>query len=296
MVVRIISGAIVLAFLLVFGLLGGPAQAIFLGVLSCIGYLEFTKATNVRLDEQKVSGYEKVGFVTIILYYILLILFDDVMPFHQILNEWAVKEIGMFNYFTILILLLFIIAVVIMFGIYIFTYPKHKIQQMTPAVFGMIYVALTLSFAYHVRELPHGIYLVWLVYISASVCDTFAYFSGCLFGKHKLTPKLSPKKTIEGAVGGCLAATIAGGLMGWIYYAFVDNRIGVIPLFALVCFIGSIVSMCGDLTASAVKRDGGIKDYGKLIPGHGGVLDRFDSVIFTAPMVYFLVVLFLHFD
>ncbi len=295
MVTRIISGAVVLVIILGFGLLGGPAQAVFLAVLSCIGYLEFTKAVDVRLHENKISGYEKVGIVSIILYYILLLITDDCMPFHQNIIGWLHSEMGVFNRFTILVLLLFVVAVVVMFGIYIFTFPKHTIRQMTPAVFGLIYVALTLSFLYLIRELPHGIFLVWLAYISALVCDTCAYFAGSLFGRHKLTPKLSPKKTIEGAVGGMLGATIAGGLMGWLFYACIDCEILVIPLFAVICMIGSIVSMCGDLTASAIKRNGNIKDFGKLIPGHGGVLDRFDSVIFTAPMVYFLVVLLLDF-
>lgn len=295
MVTRIISGAAVLVVILGFGLLGGPPQAVFLAVLSCIGYLEFTKAVKVRLDEKKISGYEKVGVASIILYYILLLMTDDCMPFHENIINWLHSEMGVFNRFTILVLLLFIIAVVVMFGIYIFTFPKHTIHQMTPAVFGLLYVALTLSFLYLIRELPNGIYLVWLAYISGLVCDTCAYFAGSWFGKHKLTPKLSPKKTIEGAIGGVFGATLAGGLMGWLFFACVDCEILVIPMFAVICMIGSVVSMCGDLTASAIKRNADIKDYGKLIPGHGGVLDRFDSVIFTAPMVYFLVVLFLDF-
>ncbi len=293
MVTRIISGAVVLLFILGFGLLGGPAQAVFLAALSCIGYLEFTKAVDVRLHEDKISGYEKVGVTAIILYYILLLMTDDSMPFHNAIVGWLHSEMGVFNRFTILVLFLFIVAVVFMFGIYIFTFPKHTIRQMTPAVFGLIYVALTLSFLYLIRELPHGIFLVWLAYISSLVCDTCAYFAGSWFGKHKLTPKLSPKKTVEGAVGGALGAMIAGGLMGWLFYACVNCGILVIPMFAVICLVGSIVSMCGDLTASAIKRNGNIKDYGKLIPGHGGVMDRFDSVIFTAPMVYFLVVLFI---
>lgn len=293
MVTRIISGAVVLVFILGFGLWGGPAHAIFLGILSCIGFLEFTKAVDIRQHENKVSGYEKVGVAAIILYYLLLLISDNDMPFYSVVSKWLETEKGVFNNFTILMLFIFIIAVVVMFGIYIFTFPKHTIRQMTPAVFGMIYVALSLSFLYYIRELPNGIFLVWLAYISALVCDTCAYFSGSWFGKHKLTPKLSPKKTIEGAIGGIFGATVAGGLMGWLFYALTDCNLFVIPLFCIICLVGSVVSMCGDLTASAIKRNSEIKDFGKLIPGHGGVLDRFDSVIFTAPMVYFLVVLFI---
>lgn len=292
MLTRIISGAAVLVFILGFGLIGGPAHAIFLGILSCIGYLEFTKATGVRMDPKKVSGYEKVGVVAIVVYYLVLLLTDDSLPIYDHVAAWLHVDMGVFNHFTIIVLLLFVSAVVCMFGIYIFTFPKHTINQMTPAVFGLLYVALMLSFLYLIRELPNGILLIWLAYISSLVCDTCAYFTGSWFGKHKLTPKLSPKKTIEGAIGGCVCATIAGGLMGWLFYGCVEgSQIYVIPAFALVCCVGSVVSICGDLTASAIKRNANIKDYGKLIPGHGGVLDRFDSVIFTAPMVYFLVVL-----
>lgn len=295
MLTRIISGAVVLLFILGFGLLGGPAQLVFLGVISCIGYLEFTKAVGVRLQENKVSGYEKVGVTAIVLYYLLLLFADDSMPYHTKVAGWLEAEMGLFNYFTILVLLLFVIAVVVMFGIYIFTFPKHTINQMTPAVFGLIYVALTLSFLYYIRELQYGIYLIWLAYISSLVCDTFAYFAGSFFGKHKLTPKLSPKKTIEGAIGGVLGATIGGALMGWLFHTCVHCSFWVIPLFGVICLVGSLVSMCGDLTASAIKRNGNIKDFGNLIPGHGGIMDRFDSVIFTTPMVYFLVVLFIDF-
>ena len=116
--------------------------------------------------------------------------------------------------------------------------------------------------------------------------DTFAYCTGMLFGKHKAFPKLSPKKSVEGCIGGAVGAAILA-----VVYAIIVNQmysdISVfIPGFALLGFLASVVSQIGDLAASAMKRNFGIKDYGKLIPGHGGVLDRFDSVIFTAPLLF----------
>ena len=108
-----------------------------------------------------------------------------------------------------------------------------------------------------------------------------AYCTGMLIGKHKMAPVLSPKKSVEGAVGGVAGAA----LLGVIYAAATQ---GPMLEYAVICAIGALISMVGDLAASAIKRNQGIKDYGKLIPGHGGILDRFDSVIFTAPVIYFL--------
>ena len=153
--------------------------------------------------------------------------------------------------------------------------------------FGILYVAVMLSFIYQTRNLEDGLFLVGLVFLCSWGCDTCAYCVGVLIGKHKMAPKLSPKKSIEGAVGGLAGAALLGAL-----YALAINRWGgttVSPAeFALICFVGGMISMIGDLAASAIKRDHDIKDYGKLIPGHGGILDRFDSVIFTAPVTYFM--------
>jgi phosphatidate cytidylyltransferase len=138
------------------------------------------------------------------------------------------------------------------------------------------------------RHIENGKYFIWLVFISAWACDTGAYFIGINFGKHRLTPKLSPKKSVEGAVGGTLTAVAAGFLFGWALTYFIPEYKGLHLAIggAIVCFAGSVFAQFGDLTASAIKRYKDIKDFGKILPGHGGVLDRFDSVIFTAPVVY----------
>ena len=107
-----------------------------------------------------------------------------------------------------------------------------------------------------------------------------------------MSPILSPKKSVEGAVGGVIGAAALGALYGYIVRdRLADER--VVLLFALICGVGALISMVGDLAASAIKRNADIKDYGKLIPGHGGVMDRFDSVIFTAPVIYFMAVVLL---
>lgn len=122
--------------------------------------------------------------------------------------------------------------------------------------------------------------------------DTFAYFTGVLIGKHKMAPVLSPKKSVEGAIGGIAGATILGIIYGSIVSTRMSEVIGSPVLtFAVASCVGAILAIVGDLAASAIKRNYNVKDYGKLIPGHGGILDRFDSVIFTAPIVYWAIVI-----
>ena len=147
--------------------------------------------------------------------------------------------------------------------------------------FGVIYVAVMLSFIYLTRNLPDGKFLVWLIFLCSWGCDTCAYCVGMLIGKHKMAPVLSPKKSVEGAVGGVLGAALLG-------VAYAAATKGPLMEYAVICAVGALISMVGDLAASAIKRNQEIKDYGTLIPGHGGILDRFDSVIFTAPVIYFL--------
>ena len=139
------------------------------------------------------------------------------------------------------------------------------------------------------------LYMVWMILISAWGCDTCAYAVGMLIGKKKIFPVLSPKKSLEGCIGGVLGAALIGGLYGYFFVEkmFPEQRVSL--LIAFICGAGAIMSMVGDLAASAIKRNHNIKDYGKLIPGHGGIMDRFDSMIVTAPMIYFLTILLFRF-
>ena len=128
---------------------------------------------------------------------------------------------------------------------------------------------------------------VWLVYIIAFGSDTFAYFTGKFFGKNKLYPEVSPNKTVEGAIGGIIGSTV----LSVIYFNYLSiNKYFYIIIFSVSA---SVFSMAGDLTASKIKREYGIKDFGKFLPGHGGIMDRFDSVLFVAPAVYYFVLHFL---
>lgn len=136
--------------------------------------------------------------------------------------------------------------------------------------------------------LSAGEYIVWLIFLCSWGSDTCAYCVGMLFGKHKMSPLLSPKKSVEGAVGGVVGAALLTALYCYIFKAQMDIQVSEVWLLAGVSAVGALISMVGDLAASAIKRNYDIKDYGKLIPGHGGILDRFDSVIITAPIIFFL--------
>ena len=157
--------------------------------------------------------------------------------------------------------------------------------------FGLFYVALMLSYVYQTRMLPQGAFLVWLIFLCSWGSDTCAYCVGMLMGKHKMAPKLSPKKSVEGGIGGILGAALFGAVYGLAINRFASGADANVLHYAIICGIGSMISQVGDLAASAIKRNHDIKDYGKLIPGHGGILDRFDSVIFTAPIIYYLSVM-----
>lgn len=142
-----------------------------------------------------------------------------------------------------------------------------------------------------------GIYYTLLAFGLAWLTDTGAYLFGITLGKHKLAPKISPKKTVEGAVGGVAFCFVTVWLLSWFYQWICSSiwQVGVMvdyTLLFLLTPIGSLLSMLGDLSASLIKRQCGVKDYGSLMPGHGGIMDRFDSVFFVLPFLYLFTCLF----
>lgn len=181
--------------------------------------------------------------------------------------------------------MLWFLAVIIMSLLYLFNIEKRELADAMATMTGVFYVVFLSLHVTLVEQIGEYGILVWLIFITAFGTDTMAYFTGFAIGKHKLAPKISPKKTIEGSVGGILGSILLCGLFGYF----------VVPELLLHCVVigilGGIISQFGDLTASIFKRKMGIKDFGNLIPGHGGILDRFDSVLFTAPMVYYYIVL-----
>lgn len=186
-------------------------------------------------------------------------------------------------------MLMSIAFLMILMSIYVFAFPRYQMEEVTVAFFGVFYVAVMLSYLYQVRTMADGKYLVWLVFLSSWGCDTCAYCVGMLIGKHRLAPVLSPKKSIEGAIGGVAGAALLGILYATLFGVYMTEIRNPQAACGLACAIGAVISQVGDLAASAIKRNHQVKDYGKLIPGHGGILDRFDSMLFTAPAIYFAV-------
>lgn len=268
MLTRCISGAALVVIALVTILSGGYILAATLLAISCIGFYELSKACKIHTG--KLNALEVVCYLAIAAFYGITVFVSE----DTLVLLWAV---------------LFFLSVM---GVYVFAFPKFHAEQIMAAYFCVLYAPVMFSFVYRIRMTEYGIYLVWMVFIASWISDTFAYFTGVLLGKHKLAPVLSPKKSIEGSIGGVAGSALAGALFGYIFSAKVGQEINIIVVCTVLGALGSVISQIGDLAASAIKRNHDIKDYGSLIPGHGGIMDRFDSVIVTAPIVYFLVYYF----
>ncbi|GKU25047.1 phosphatidate cytidylyltransferase [Clostridium folliculivorans] len=214
------------------------------------------------------SNYTMIGIGFSALYYIF------VLPNFS-------SNIGLFiNLFSI-----FLVFYSVLF------YSKQNAKNIAITFIGFFYVTYMFSFIRQIISMNgYGNIFVWFVFIIAWSADTFAYVVGKTFGKKKLTPELSPNKSIEGFMGGVIGATLMSCLYGIIIFKFTGFHTNKFLYFCLVMgVIGSVISQCGDLIASLIKRFNGIKDFGNIIPGHGGILDRFDSIILTAPFVYYFI-------
>ena len=263
---RILSGLIMLPLLIIIILRG---WVLFAGcfVLSLLAVYEFFRGFKA-LDIE--ASYPIAVGSTVALYLMGLLCFVGT-EFSKSMFSTAFMFM-LWGFLTVLACLL-----------YLFKIEERKLEDAMVTLTGIFYVVF---FLYHLALLGMDEFLglaVWLVVITAFGTDICAYFAGVTMGKHKLCPVISPKKTWEGAIGGVLGSMILCLIFGLIFMK--DS----IALCLIVGFLGSIVSMFGDLTASIFKRKMGIKDYGNLIPGHGGIMDRFDSILFTAPLVYYVV-------
>ena len=162
---------------------------------------------------------------------------------------------------------------------------KVSFDKVSRVFTSVSYVTVSFTAMTLLRYMENGGFLVALIFTSAWTCDTFAYFTGRLFGKHKLAPELSPKKTVEGAIGGVVFAILACLVFGVIVDCFADGKAAVYPVLLLIGLVCSVVGQIGDLWASLIKREHGIKDYSRMLPGHGGVMDRFDSILAVASVL-----------
>jgi phosphatidate cytidylyltransferase len=256
---RLLSGIVLMALALLFLITGGNLLLLGTAFLSFRGMMEFMRMAKVHRTPLAVLGY---GAVTA-LYLLLLTGNMDKL---------------------VLVIVCYLIAIMV---VYVVAFPKFQVEQIFYPWFAFFYAGLLISYIFQVRELPGGAYSVWLIFIAAWGSDVFAYCAGMLFGKHKAFPVLSPKKTWEGCIGGVVGAAVVAVVYCLVMNYFFKQSFSMLQ-YAVVCSCGAVISQIGDLAASAMKRNNEIKDYGKLIPGHGGVLDRYDSVIFVAPIVFYL--------
>ena len=262
-ITRLLSGMVLVIIAFFAFHFGGYPLAAVLLLLSLGGFTELLKALKVK-PEKGFNSITILGYAAIIAYYSVMALTAD----------------------TTYMVMVAVFTVILFLMLYVFTFPKYKVEDIMSGIFAYFYAPVMLSFGYLTRNLENGRYIVWMILIASWGFDTCAYCVGMLTGKtignHKFLPRLSPKKSIEGVIGGIIGA----GLIAFIYGSFV------MPeekwLLTVIAALGGIIAQIGDLAASAIKRNKDIKDYGKVIPGHGGVMDRFDSCIFTAPIIYYL--------
>lgn len=265
---RVVSGLVLfplVAILLIFG--NQYVVDIAIAGIAIMSIHEFYKAFKTGKKANPISwiGYVAAAMISLI---------------HVLPGKWALKTIGVLLPISILILFLYIIA----------TNSKINIADIAITFFGIFYVVIFLMYISVIREdLTNGNFLIWYVFFTAWGTDIFAYIVGKWSGKHHFT-QISPNKTIEGCIGGIFGALLLTTLYTvacqFIFHISFDYLI-----MLLICFVLSLLSQIGDLAASSIKRYTGIKDFSHLIPGHGGMLDRIDSIIFIAPFAYFLFML-----
>lgn len=281
---RVIAGLCMVPLLLII-YWGSLPLAIVGAAIAYIGVTEFYNGW----EALGVKPSKKIAYVMITILYVLHFVMFYGYRRDALIGAPTAEPVGFSGSYASAIqpqlLMLWLVIAIVAAMMYGWKIDERGNYDALATVVGLVYVVF---FSYHIvllDRLEYGYLFTWTVVLAAFGSDIMAYFTGYLFGKHKLAPVLSPKKTIEGAVGGVIGAGVLCGVYGLIFAkAFIVQCI-------FIGIVGGAFSQAGDLTASAFKRKMGIKDYGNLIPGHGGIMDRFDSVIFVAPFVYYLVLL-----
>ena len=265
MLTRIISASVLVPVLIVFLVwLPKVCTAVLFGIICAIGAYELLRGTGL------------VRQIRLVIYSMLSAFSVAMVSFYGLSYPWLLGTILVF--------------VALLFGELLFSKAKLPVKAIAVCVFGGFVVPFMLCAVVRIFALNTGRFLVYAPFIAAFTSDTGAYFVGKFLGKHKLAPIVSPKKTVEGLLGGFASAILSMLLYGLILQFACGLQVNY--LYALVYgLLGSAAGVFGDLCFSCIKRQVGIKDYGKLIPGHGGILDRFDSVIMVAPLLELLLIL-----
>lgn len=260
---RILTASVILPiFILIMLTNSYPVLFSFIGALSLLGVKEYYKSFK-SLDK----FFNLTGLLGTIIF--IFFVFPD-------LNNRFIPFLIIFSF--------------VVLGISIFKYSKRSLIKASITILGILYVPFLLFFVLSVYSIDKwGYFLTWLIFLISWSTDSFACIVGSIIGKRKITPILSPKKSLEGFIGGTLFTTIICSILGYalVFLGYTNSKMFVV--FCLtVGFFGSIMAQIGDLVASAIKRINHIKDFGTIFPGHGGILDRFDSVLFVAPTIYLI--------
>ncbi len=261
--VGIIGGIFMIAVLLA----DVRVLSLVLGVISVIGLSEMYNATGILKKQNKLCMFSYI-------YSMLLFIFIGFMP-----TPALVLAAMLFVYVFCLIVYM------------IFNHETCDFSSVCSLFFQTVYVSVSFSHVVLLRRLEYGNYLIWFVFITAWLSDTMAYAVGLKFGRNKLIPSISPKKTVEGAFGGLGGAVLFNLIYGLICSFGFDLQVNYF-LLIVMALVAGVISQLGDLSASCIKREYNLKDYSNLLPGHGGIIDRFDSVLFIAPAIYYFVVIF----
>ena len=281
---RVISGIVLGVLTVGLGLFGQISLGAVLALCSLIGYFEMTRALEVHKKGEKTNALEISGYFWILILWVFLIVFSKL---------YGAKDFVALGTRVSLLSIMGIFSTNM--TIYVLTFPKYHADQVAYSIFSFVYVPVLMSCIFRAKMLPYGIFIYALIFFCSWICDTFAYFVGRALGRHKMAPVLSPHKTVEGSIGVVLGSVLCCLLYG----ILIRVGTGVMPhlgVFLLYGALGSVVSQFGDLTFSYMKREFGMKDYGRLFLAHGGVLDRFDSVIFCAPLTVVMVQLLPFFE
>ncbi|MBR4780861.1 MAG: phosphatidate cytidylyltransferase [Lachnospiraceae bacterium] len=285
--IRFRSSVILMAVAITAMVLGSYTLFGVIALITLIGLMELYRVVGVN---KMSAGF--VGYFIAVLYFIYVFIKEFIMTDIDII-DFTLNHSVLFKIYSMSFLIIIALLLIILLAVYVLTFPKYNSEQITMVFFGFFYVVMPLMYIFLTRQMEGGAYTVWLIFIGSWGSDTMAYVVGRKLGKTKIAPKLSPKKSLEGLIGGIVGAALIGIIYALIFKSKLDEYFSnPILVFALTGAIGSVVSQIGDMAASAIKRNKGIKDYGTLIPGHGGILDRFDSVIFIAPIVYLLMNIF----
>ncbi len=266
MLTRIITGFFLTVFILVPGVLfsSTPVLPLICSAFACIGVYEIAKCFGHRDNYAILIPTMAMGIS---------------MP---TLVRYTFSGNGIYIMLTLMTVYAFYI-----FALPVLTDNKICFDDIAKTALMSVYISVGFSCIVMIRDMQDGQFLFIMAFIGAWITDIFAYFTGMLFGSHKLSPVISPKKTVEGSIGGVLLCTLSFVGYGCLLNNFTDIHANLI-LFAILGFFASLVSQLGDLIMSAIKRKHNVKDYGSIFPGHGGVLDRFDSVIAVAPVLYLI--------